>query len=322
MIRWPANDYWKQRFPMLCGRKQLAIAALSSLRQPKDNSILFVSTMTPELQDALRGVRGCLLLLRDADRGIGEPLGEFHGVLFSSDPRYQFAEALDGLWDAQSLRDDLVWDRDRGITIGNAVQIDRTAVIEPGVTIASDCVIDANVYIMSGARIGPRVKIGKRCVIRENAVVGGYGFGFALAKGKPTIRIPHVGGVVIGSDVEVGALATICSGTIDPTLLDDNVKVDDHVHIAHNCHIGSGVMITACAEVSGSVSIGPRTWLAPNCSIRDRISIGSDCMVGMGAVVTKPVPDHVTVVGNPARFRQQASERLEHEAEEGTESET
>ena len=154
---------------------------------------------------------------------------------------------------------------------------------------------------MTGARIGPKVTVGERSVIKENCVVGGWGFGYALSKGTPPLRIPHVGGVTIGRDVEIGSFTTVCSGTIDPTILEDHAKVDDHVHIAHNCHLEQGAMVIACAEVSGSVRVGARSWLGPNCSVLDRISIGADCTVGLGAVVRKSLPDGSVVAGNPAR---------------------
>ena len=301
MIRWPASGYWTERFPQLRGRESLALSALASTNAPTDNALMFVSHVTEEIRDQLMQHHGCLLLVPEAQRAECGLLEEKHGILYSHDPRYQFAEALIGLWDARSLRGTLAWDSERELVVGENVSIHPSAVVEPCVTIAGDCVIDAGAYVMGGARIGPRVRIGQESVVRENAVVGGYGFGFALAQGKPRIRMPHVGGVLVGADVEVGALTTVCSGTIDPTVIEDGAKIDDHVHIAHNCRICADAFVIACAEVSGSVSVGARSWLAPNCSVRDGVTVGSDCLIGLGAVVTKSVPDGSTAYGNPAR---------------------
>jgi len=305
MIVWPKSDEWARMFPTLCGRRDLTISRVGSLSRPKDNAVIFASKLTEQSLRDLAHRKGCLLLLNEADRGICGSLMDLHGVLFSDDPRYHFAEVLSRFWDPCALRGALSWDPNRGIILGANVQIDPSAVLEPGLTIAHDCVIRPRVYVMTGARLGPRVEVGEGSVIRENAVIGGWGFGFAKAPGKPTIRIPHVGGVVIGRNVEIGALTTVCSGTIDPTIIEDHVKIDDHVHIAHNCRIQENVIVTACAEVSGGVSVGRGTWLGPNCSVIDRITIGAESLVGIGAVVTKPVGDRVTVVGNHAQSLQE-----------------
>jgi UDP-3-O-[3-hydroxymyristoyl] glucosamine N-acyltransferase len=107
--------------------------------------------------------------------------------------------------------------------------------------------------------------------------------------------------VRIGEEVEIGALATVCSGASDPSIVKDGAKIDDHVFVAHNCHLSEQVVVVACAETSGSVKVGARTWLAPNCCVTNGISIGRDSVIGLGAVVTKSAGDDTTVVGNPAR---------------------
>ena len=143
--------------------------------------------------------------------------------------------------------------------------------------------------------------IGNNCLIRSSTIIGEEGFGFERDKEQVPIRFPHIGRVVIGNNVEIGALSTVARGTLDDTWIGDNVKIDDHVHIAHNVHIGKNTIITACSEVSGSTSIGANSWLAPNCSIMNGISLGENVFVGLGAVVTKPVESGRVVVGNPAR---------------------
>jgi UDP-3-O-[3-hydroxymyristoyl] glucosamine N-acyltransferase len=113
--------------------------------------------------------------------------------------------------------------------------------------------------------------------------------------------LPHLGGVVLGDDVEVGSLTTVCRGTLADTILRDGCKIDDHVHIAHNIDVGEDAFVIACAEVSGGVKIGRRAWIAPNASILNQLSVGDDSVVGLGAVVVRSVPDGAVVVGNPAK---------------------
>jgi UDP-3-O-[3-hydroxymyristoyl] glucosamine N-acyltransferase LpxD len=301
MINWPASDQWKTLFPRLCGRQELSIASISSAHRPENHSLLFVGKMTDELLARLRSLSGCLVLLCEDQKEMCSPLEEAHGVIYSDDPRYCFAEVLSRFWDARSARGELRWQQRREIFLGDDVRIDPSAVVEPGVSIGGHCVIEGGACIMTGARLGPRVRVGQRSVVRENAVIGGYGFGFALAEGKPTIRLPHVGGVRIGRDVEIGALSTVCSGTIDATIIDDGVKIDDHVHISHNCHVEEGAIITACATLCGSVRIERNAWLGPNCAVLQKLSVGANSVVGIGAVVIESVPDDATVFGNPAR---------------------
>ncbi|WP_303881558.1 UDP-3-O-(3-hydroxymyristoyl)glucosamine N-acyltransferase [Acetomicrobium mobile] len=179
--------------------------------------------------------------------------------------------------------------------------------IGEGVTIGEYCVIGNNVSIGNGTVIRNHVVIydgtviGNDCLIRSSTIIGEEGFGFERDKDQVPIRLPHLGRVVIGNNVEIGALSTVARGTLDDTWIGDNVKIDDHVHIAHNVHVGKNTIITACSEVSGSTSIGANSWLAPNCSIMNGISLGENVFVGLGAVVTKPVESGRVVVGNPAR---------------------
>lgn len=133
-------------------------------------------------------------------------------------------------------------------------------------------------------RVGPHTCIGT--------------LGFGLEGGE---RLPHLGGVRIGDDVEIGALCAIARGTLDDTVIGDRVRIDDHVFIAHNVQIGDDVTIIAGAEISGSVVIGAGAIISPQACICDHVRIGVGAHVGIGAVVLKDVSDHAVVVGNPAR---------------------
>lgn len=104
----------------------------------------------------------------------------------------------------------------------------------------------------------------------------------------------------MGKNADIGSFSTICAGTIDPTVLGDNVKVDSLVHVAHNCQIGDNTLVIACAEVSGSVRIGRDCWIGPNASIIEGRSIGDGSMVGLGAAVLKDVDPELTVAGSPS----------------------
>lgn len=180
-------------------------------------------------------------------------------------------------------------------------KISNTAVIGAGVVIENDCfvgddvVIEPNVSIHRGTRIGP----GSR--IRSGASIGSDGFGFERDETGRPIRFEHLGGVVIGKNVEIGANTTVARGTLGNTLIEDDVKIDNLVHIAHNAKICQGALITACAEISGGVTVGKNAWIAPNSSTHQKLDIGEGALVGLGAVVLKNVPAKTVVAGNPAK---------------------
>lgn len=182
------------------------------------------------------------------------------------------------------------------VVLGNDVYIGHNVVIEEGAKIGDHSVILHNVIISKGTAIG------NRCLIKSGSIIGQKGFGFEREEDGTPIPFTHYGKVVIGNDVEIGALNTIVAGALGDTIIGDQVKTDDHVHIAHNVHIESGVLIAACAEISGSVKIGKFAWIGPNSSIRDKAILGSRVFVGIGAVVTKSFASGAVIAGNPAKL--------------------
>ena len=195
--------------------------------------------------------------------------------------------------------------------IDPSASIAPTAVVSPFCFIGPNCVIEDDCFLASGVRLIDSVNIGRGTRIGANTVIGGWGFGIERDNGRARdvipfggtpLKMPHFGGVIIGEYCDIGALNTLASGAIEPTLLEDHVMTDDHVHIAHNCVIKEGVAITACAEISGSVEIGKEAWVGPNSSLMQKITIGSASIIGIGTVLRKSVPSKTTVAGNPARI--------------------
>ncbi|MGS0972984.1 MAG: DapH/DapD/GlmU-related protein [Candidatus Izemoplasmataceae bacterium] len=158
--------------------------------------------------------------------------------------------------------------------------------------IAGNGFLGDNVIVKQGAKILENTHIGDNSIIRENSVIGGHGFGVEKDEEGNNLKIPHFGGVIIGDNVEIGALNTVVSGTINPTVVEDYVKVDDYVHIAHNCKIGKNSIITAGVIFSGSVKIGENVWVGSNSTIKNSISINDDNLIGIGTVITKDICDN------------------------------
>jgi UDP-3-O-[3-hydroxymyristoyl] glucosamine N-acyltransferase LpxD len=185
--------------------------------------------------------------------------------------------------------------------------IDPSANVHPSVSIGCFCVIGPRVtigaltVIANHVVIGADVAIGGSCRIGSNTVIGEVGFGVEEYDAAKTVRMPHIGGVILGDFVEIGSMNSIAAGTIEPTRLGDYVQSDNLVHIAHNCNIGAGAIITACAELSGSVTLGERVWIGPNASLIQGITLGADCLVGLGSVVRKSAEENRVLAGVPAR---------------------
>lgn len=191
--------------------------------------------------------------------------------------------------------------------------IDATAKISPTATIHESSTVGAFSVIGDGVVIGPNVeirnhvvissnvRIGDRTLVKSHAIIGEEGFGIEKDEQNNNFHLPHIGSVIIGNDSEVGNFTTVCSGTITPTTIGNFTKVDDHVHIAHNCKIGNNVIITACASISGSVEIADNAWIGPNSTILQGLSIGSQSTLGIGSVAVRSIPENEVRMGNPAR---------------------
>jgi UDP-3-O-[3-hydroxymyristoyl] glucosamine N-acyltransferase len=211
-------------------------------------------------------------------------------VLLATRPRLAFAKALDFLERTVGFRrpaDDPV--------------IDATAIVSPTAVIGKGVRIGPRSIINHFVVLGEGVRIGADCVVKSGAVIGEDGFGFERGEDGVPVRLVHLGSVLIGHGVEIGSLTTVCRGTLADTIVEDFAKIDDHVHIAHNCLIGSGAMVVACAEVSGGVVLGRGSWVGPNASIIQQRKVGDGALIGIGANVLRDVLPGTTVAGNPAK---------------------
>lgn len=149
---------------------------------------------------------------------------------------------------------------------------------------------DGNIQVIK------KTVFGKDVVLGPNCVIGGPGFGFY--KGQ---QFPHIGGVILGDHVHIHSNTTIDRGAIGDTIIGDDTKIDNLVHIAHNVRIGQRCMIVAGAVIGGSAVIGDDVFIGINASIKNKVRIGNGAVIGMGAVVTKDVPAGETWVGVPAK---------------------
>lgn len=190
--------------------------------------------------------------------------------------------------------------------ISNLASVE-TKKIGKNVSIGNFCTICKDVEIGDNVSIGNNVQIvcptiiGDNCIISSGVVIGSNGFGYYENNQGKNSLVPHIGGVVIGNNVDIGANTCIDRGTIEDTIIGDDSKIDNLCHIAHNVVIESNVFVIAQSMIGGSVLLKNESYVAPGSIIMNQITIGEASLVGMGAVVTKDVEDKKVVAGIPAK---------------------
>ena len=189
--------------------------------------------------------------------------------------------------------------------IDKSNKIGKNPFIGHNVVIEEDCVIGDNVSIDHNTVIYPNTIIEDNVKIGSNNTIGGVGFGYEKDDDNAFKLIPHIGNVVIKSNVEIGNNTCIDRAVLGSTIIHENVKIDNLVHIAHGVVVGKNSLVIANSMIAGSTTIGENVWVAPSTSIINGISVGDNSMIGMGSVVIKPIEMDVVVVGNPAKVIRQ-----------------
>jgi len=173
---------------------------------------------------------------------------------------------------------------DATAAIGPRVVIEDHVVIGPRAVIGAACVvmrdsrIGADTRLVANVTLCHGVKIGERCLLHPGVVIGADGFGLAPDQGQ-WIKVPQVGGVTIGNDVEIGANTTVDRGAIEDTLIGDGVKLDNQIQIAHNVQIGAHTVVAGCTGISGSAVIGQRCMIGGKVGIAGHLTICDDVVL-------------------------------------------
>lgn len=209
----------------------------------------------------------------------------------------------------------------------------ESVIVGPGASIAADVMLGEHVVVGPGCHIGRGSRLGRHtrlhanvtiyhdcvigndCIIHSGAVIGSDGFGFARQGDGTWVKIPQVGRVVIGDDVEVGANTTIDRGAIEDTVIGNGVKLDNQIQIAHNVRVGDRTAIAGCVGIAGSTTIGERCMIGGQAGIIGHLRIADDVVISAGTLVTKsvtragvytanlPLQEHAQWVRNFAHLR-------------------
>jgi UDP-3-O-[3-hydroxymyristoyl] glucosamine N-acyltransferase len=179
-------------------------------------------------------------------------------------------------------------------SIGEQAVIEAGVVIGDSAVIGSGCFVGRNSVIGAGSRLHPHVtvyhgcQIGRDCIVHSGVVIGADGFGFAEDAGQ-WVKIPQIGRVMIGDSVEIGANTTIDRGALDDTVIENGVKLDNQIQIAHNCRIGAHTAIAGCVGIAGSARIGKHCKIGGAAMILGHLEIADEVTISAGSMVTKSV---------------------------------
>ena len=182
------------------------------------------------------------------------------------------------------------------VSIGDSVTINEQVTVASGCSIGSNCRIGQGCSLFPNVTLYPGVILGERVTIHSGTVIGADGFGY-VRDGDEQVKLPQTGNVEIGDDVEIGANSCVDRAAFGSTVLEKNEKIDNHVHIGHNCRIGEGTIIVGSVGISGSVTIGKNCIFAGQSGASDHVTIGDNVIVLAKTAITKDVPSGMTVSG-------------------------
>ena len=215
----------------------------------------------------------------------------YASALFAPEPmREEGAEPAIGK--GCRIAENVVFGRD--VTVGDGVTILPGCYIGDGVTIGDGTLIHANVTLYHGTQVG------KRCIIHSGTVVGSDGYGFAHTRDGRHVKLHQLGHVVIEDDVEIGANCAIDRGTLEETRIREGSKLDNLVHVAHNCDIGAHALITGQVGLSGSTKLGRNVVMGGQSGTAGHLEVGDFATIAARGGVTKSLPGGKTYAGFPA----------------------
>lgn len=289
------------------GNAGLTVSGISDLKAAKETDISFILSVKflknaeecPAkviISDSLDAIEGkTIIKVKNAKAAYAKVIGIFHPV----------RQAVDFISPKASVSPDA--------KIGRDVFIDDFAVVKSGCVIGDGAYIGCGVIISEDCSVGnltqlnpnivlyKRTTIGSACIIHSGTVIGADGFGFVEDEGR-LIKVPQIGGVIIGNNVEIGANCCIDRAAFGATRIEDNVKIDNLVHIAHNVAVGGGTIIIAQSGVSGSSTLGRNVVIGGQVGIADHIDIGDGVKIGSQSGVGADIMDAgVLFSGTPAR---------------------
>jgi UDP-3-O-[3-hydroxymyristoyl] glucosamine N-acyltransferase len=263
-------------------REIVTIGAFNTRSHSVDRMLTFVAHegLIPQFRETRIGA--CVV-----NESLAPALGEESLLVTDGDPIEAFYSlfietARGGMWEKLEGRR------------GQRTTVAESAVVHEHVQLGDDCLVMDNAVVM------PNVRLGDRVTVKPNATVGSDGFEVREVAGRRQM-VPHCGGVWIGDDVQVGAQTCVDRGMFGGfTVIDDETRTDNLVHVGHSARLGPRGVVAASAEI-GTVTAGEGFWLGPRSAVLQNADIGHHAYIGIGSVVVRPIPPHALAYGSPAR---------------------
>lgn len=293
------KEYFKINASKYDSSKHYSVVRPSSLNNPKDYSVMFVTEGYIDKVDVLKTINDCIIIW-PKNYPVPEELRDIHTFILSEEPRRDFAlffKENHVTYNEKPKAFDVV----NGAYICKGAMIGEGTDVFPGAYIDADVEIGKNCYIGSGVRLIGHIRIGNDVIIRENTVLGSDGLTRMRDDEGHVATTPQFGGVRIEDNVQIGANSVICKGAIDDTVIYSGCRIDNETFISHNVQMAEDTVVVGETIMMGSSSTGKRAFISGNSTIRDGAHVGEDAFVAMGANVVKDVADKAVVKGNPAK---------------------
>lgn len=288
------------------------ISALEVIEKAKENQVTFLAN--PVYSKYLSSTNAGAIIINSKYLH-SKHLNKKIAVLVTENPRLALAKVLNLCEKFKKNKSvNLANNIHNSCVSGRNLKIGANVIIEAGVVIGDDCIIGDNTIIKANVVLYNNVRIGNNCLIHSNTVIGSDGFGFAQDEDGVWIKMPHLGGVVIGDYVEIGSNTSIDRGCIGDTIIHNRVIIDNLVQIAHNVEIKEYTAIAGCTGIAGSTVIGKKCLIGGAVNIAGHLVIADQvCITGASSINISllksgvyssglPVKDNVTWRKNVARF--------------------
>lgn len=284
---------------------QIQISEVTGITQAGPGALTFLAS--PQYEALAASSQASALIAREA-------VASFKGPqLLHKDPHFAYAKAAQlfhridhgspGINPQAQIDSTAILGADvvihHGVTIGARAQIGDRSVLYPGVYIGADAQVGDNCVLYPHVVVYQSCILGRRCVIHAGTVIGADGFGYAVSGGE-ICKIPQVGIVRIGDDVEIGALSSVDRATNGETLIHSSCKFDNHVQIGHNVEVGENTMISAQSGIAGSTKIGKWVLMGGQSAVADHLQIADRVRIAARSAAINHLPEAGTYVGFPA----------------------
>jgi UDP-3-O-[3-hydroxymyristoyl] glucosamine N-acyltransferase len=304
MMVWRLGDLAEAVGARLVGDPEIRIQGVGSLEHAKPGEITFLGNS--RYRRFLQATRASAVILAPDHAEACEA-----ALLFSENPYLTYARAASRIFPdpanpggchasavvaATARLDPSAW-VGPCVVVGERVKVGAHAVIGPGCVVEDDCLIGDDCRLVAQVTLGRGTRLGRRCLIHPGAVLGADGFGLANDHGR-WVKVPQLGGVVVGDDVEIGANTTVDRGALEDTILENGVKLDNLVHIAHNVRVGEHTAMAASAAVAGSTKIGRYCMIGGMTGLAGHLTIGDNVQFTGASQVTRSFQEAGIYSGN------------------------